>query len=146
MDLTSGPSPAVRITVLLKIAGEGFEDAFATTPAWLEAPAAELEELRGLIGPVHFDRLARRAGLRPGDGWRAGGPAGTVGLTPAALDGVLGLLGLAAMPPDVLVDETPDGPRYQVPDTWFAVAPAAGPGGDGSGRTRPDRSGSSSGG
>jgi hypothetical protein len=146
VDLGSGPSPAVRITVLLKIAGEGFEDAFATAPAWLEAPAAELEELRGVVGPLHFERLTRRAGLRPGDGWRAGGPAGTVGLTQAALDGVLGLLGLAAMPPDVLVDETPEGPRYQVPDTWFAVASAGGPDGDGSGRTPPDRFGGPSGG
>lgn len=126
MDLAPGPSPAVRITVLLKVAGEGFEDAFGLAPAWLEAPEAELGELRELVGPAHFERLVARTGLRQGQGWRAGGPAGTVELTPAALDGVLGLLGLAPIPPDVLVDETPDGPRYQVPDTWFLVAPSDG--------------------
>jgi hypothetical protein len=123
----------VRITVLLKIAGEGFEDAFGATPAWLEAPRGELDELRSLVGPVHFERLVARTGLRLGDGWSAGGPAGTVTLTPAAVDGVLGLLGLAPIPPDVLVDSTADGPRYQVPDTWFTVTPAGGAGGDGQG-------------
>lgn len=126
MDLASGPSPAVRITVLLKVAGEGFEDAFGVSPAWLEAPAGEFEELRSLVGPVQFERLVTRTGLRQGTGWRAGGPPGTVDLTTDALDGVLGLLGLAPIPPDVLVDETPDGPRYQVPDTWFAVSPGDG--------------------
>jgi hypothetical protein len=126
LDLPSGPSPAVRISVLLKLASEGFEEAFGTPPAWLEAPESEFDELRDLAGPIHFERLTTRTGLRPGRRWRAGGPPGTVELTGAAIEGALGLLGLAPLPPDVLVDERPDGPRYHVPDTWFAAAPADG--------------------
>jgi hypothetical protein len=126
VDLPSGPSPAVRTSVLLKLASEGFADAFGAPPAWLEAPESEFDELRDLVGPAHFERLTSRTGLRPGKRWRAGGPPGTVELTGAALDGALGLLGLAPLPPDVLVDESPDGPRYRVPDTWFAAAPSDG--------------------
>ena len=45
-------------------------------------------------------------------------------LAAAAHEGVLGLLGLAALPPDVLVEETPGGARYHVPEDWFIAAPA----------------------
>lgn len=124
MDLSPGPSPAVRITVLLRMASEGFSDAFGTEPDWVQAPAVDHDELRRLAGPDRFAGLVERIGLRSGDRYRAGGPEGTVDLAPAALEGVLGLLGLAALPPDVLVDETPDGPRYSVPDLWFEVTPA----------------------
>ena len=125
MDLSPGPSPAVRITVLLRLASEGFQDSFGAEPAWVEAPAAEYDELRAAVGADKLEQLRARIGLRRGDAWRAGGPAGTVGLAPAALEGVLGLLGLAAPPPDVLVEETARGPRYAVPDTWFTVSPAS---------------------
>jgi hypothetical protein len=124
VDLSSGPSPAVRITVLLRMASEGFVDAFGVEPEWTEAPAADHDELAGLVGQARFDSLVARIGLRRGERFRAGGPAGTVDLAPAALDGVLGLLGLAPVPPDVLVEETPEGPRYSVPDLWFEVEPA----------------------
>ena len=50
------------------------------------------------------------------------------GLAAAAHEGVLGLLGLAALPPDVVVEETPEGPRYHVPEDWFLTTPAADPG------------------
>ena len=126
MDLPHGPSPAVRITVLLRLAGEGFADAFGAQPAWVEAPASEHDRLEALVGPVQFAGVAANIGLRRGERYRAGGPAGMVELAPAALDGVDGLLGQAPMAPDVLVDQTPDGPSYQVPDTWFLVVPAAG--------------------
>ena len=48
MDLPSNPpvSPAVRITVLLRLDSEGFQDAFDTRPEWLEAPPVDLAELR----------------------------------------------------------------------------------------------------
>ncbi len=59
----------------------------------------------------------------------AGGPAGTVSLAAAAHEGVLGLLGVAALPPDVIVEQTADGPRYHVPEDWFLATPA------GNGRT-----------
>lgn len=123
MDLPHGPSPAVRITVLLRLASEGFADAFGTDPAWVEAPAAEHDRLEALVGPVQFAGVAASLGLRRGERYRAGGPGGTVELAPAALDGVDGLLGQAPMAPDVVVDQTPDGPSYQVPDTWFRVEP-----------------------
>lgn len=119
------PTPAARITVLLKLASEGFEDAFSSEPEWVEVPTGDYQELRDVVGPQRLDRLHQRIGLRQGEAYRAGGPAGTVTLTPAALDGVLGLLGLAALPPDVLVDETAQGPQYHVPDTWFDSHPAA---------------------
>jgi hypothetical protein len=126
LDLPTNPpvSPAVRITVLLRLASEGFQDAFGARPAWLEAPAVDLAELRESVGVGRVDQLRRSTGLREGAGYAAGGPPGSVALTPAALDGVLGLLGLAALPADVLVTETPDGPRYQVPDDWFVATPA----------------------
>jgi hypothetical protein len=125
VDLPHGPSPAVRITVLLRLASEGFADAFGADPAWVEAPAAEHDRLEALVGGVQFAGVAANLGLRRGERYRAGGPAGTVELAGAALDGVDGLLGQAPMAPDVLVEETPDGPGYQVPDTWFVVVPAA---------------------
>ena len=128
MDLAPGPPPAVRTTVLLRLSSEGYEDAFGGPPAWVEAPAAACDELREHLGGEGFDQVARGIGLRPGASFTAGGPAGSVTLAPAAVEGVLGLLGLAELPPDVLVDETPDGPRYAVPDTWFQVRPAAGGG------------------
>jgi hypothetical protein len=126
MDLPSNPpvSPAVRITVLLRLVTEGFQDAFQAPPAWLAAPPVDLAELREVVGVDRVDRLRRSTGLREGAEYAAGGPAGTVTLAPAALQGVLGLLGLAALPPDVLVEEGADGPRYQVPDDWFVATPA----------------------
>ena len=126
MDLPSNPpvSPAVRITVLLRLASEGYQDAFGDRPAWLEAPAVDLAELREAVGVDRVDQLRRATGLREGAEFGAGGPPGTVRLAPAALAGVLGLLGLAALPPDVLVTETAEGPRYQVPDGWFVATPA----------------------
>jgi hypothetical protein len=125
VDLSPGPSPAVRITVLLRMVSEGFQDAFGDEPVWVEAPAGEHDELRATIGDDRFAKVTERIGLRAGDGYRAGGPAGTVDLAPAAVEGVLGLLGLAALPADVLVEDSPEGPRYHVPDDWFVVSPAA---------------------
>ena len=129
MDLPGSPQPppAVRITVLLRLASEGYQDAFGVEPQWLEAPADDLAELRAEVGDARMAQLGRSTGLRAGRGYAAGGAAGVVRLTPAAHAGVLGLLGLAALPPDVLVDQTPQGePRYAVPDDWFAVTPAGG--------------------
>ena len=126
MDLPSNPpvSPAVRITVLLRLASEGFQDAFEVGPDWLEAPAVDLAELREAVGVDRVEQLRGATGLREGPRFAAGGPAGTVTLAPAALEGVLGLLGLAALPPGVLVEETDAGPRYQVPEDWFETTPA----------------------
>jgi hypothetical protein len=42
-----------------------------------------------------------------------------VRLAAAAHEGVLGLLGVAALPPDVIIEQTDDGPRYRVPEDWF---------------------------
>jgi hypothetical protein len=126
MDLPSNPpvSPAVRITVLLRLVTEGFQDAFGAPPTWLEAPPVDLAELREAVGVERVQQLRRSTGLREGTGYLAGGPAGTVALAPAALEGVLGLLGLASLPADVLVEETAEGPRYQVPEGWFVATPA----------------------
>ena len=126
MDLPSNPpvSPAVRITVLLRLVSEGFQDAFAARPDWLEIPAVDLAELRELVGVERVEQLRNATGLREGGTYTAGGPAGTVTLAAAAHEGVLGLLGLAALPPDVVVEETPDGARYHVPEDWFVTAPA----------------------
>ena len=77
MDLPSNPpvSPAVRITVLLRLVSGGFQDAFAARPTWLEVPAVDLAELRESVGvgssnpvPGCFvgyaaEAAARRAGL-----------------------------------------------------------------------------------
>jgi hypothetical protein len=117
-------SPAVRITVLLKLAREGFQDAFGAEPEWVEAPSADYQELRDVVGPDRLGRLQERIGLREGETFRAGSPAGTVTLTPAARHGALGLIGLAALDPDVRIHETPNGPQYHVPDTWFSATPA----------------------
>ena len=48
MDLPSNPpvSPAVRITVLLRLASEGFQDAFGARPEWLAAVQFPLGGLR----------------------------------------------------------------------------------------------------
>ena len=119
--LTPGPPPAVRVTILLRLVSEGFQDAFGSRPAWLEAPAGDVEELRAAVGEQRARQVAEAAGLRAGSRYAAGGPQGTVTLSPAALAGVLGLMGLAALPADVIVEETPDGPRYSVPDDWFVV-------------------------
>jgi hypothetical protein len=127
MDLPSNPpvSPAVRITVLLRLVSEGFQDAFAARPAWLEIPAVDLAELREIVGVERVEQLRNATGLREGETYTAGGPAGTVTLAAAAHEGVLGLLGLAALPPDVIVEQTADGdPRYHVPEDWFVTAPA----------------------
>jgi hypothetical protein len=47
-----------------------------------------------------------------------------VALSEAAHKGVLALMGLSSMPPDVRVEETDDGPRFHVPEDWFITAPA----------------------
>src|SRR6266536_4426846 len=126
MDLSDNPivSPAVRITILLRLVSEGFEDAFGSRPAWLEVPGVDLGELRQAVGADRVEQLASTIGLREGDGYHAGGPAGTVALSEAAHKGVLGLMGVAAMPSDVEVEETSDGPRFQVPADWFIAEPA----------------------
>jgi hypothetical protein len=126
MDLPSNPpvSPAVRITVLLRLVSEGFQDAFDARPEWLEVPAVDLAELREAVGVERVGQLQQATGLREGEGYAAGGPAGKVRLAAAAHQGVLGLLGVEALPPDVLVEETPEGPRYHVPDDWFLTTPA----------------------
>jgi hypothetical protein len=126
MDLPSNPpvSPAVRITVLLRLATEGYQDAFGAKPAWLELPPADLAELREALGEQRVEQLRQAIGLREGQAYVAGGAAGTVTLSEQALTGVLGLMGLAALPEDVLVEETPEGPRYRVPEDWFVAAPA----------------------
>lgn len=117
-------SPAVRITILLRLASEGYQDAFSGRPDWLELPEVDLTELREAVGPERVEQLRHTIGLREGDGYRAGGPAGTVALSEDAHKGVLGLMGLAAMPPEVKVEETDEGPRYQVPEGWFIAQPA----------------------
>ena len=126
MDLSDNPlvSPAVRITILLRLASEGFEDAFGSRPAWLEMPDVDLAELRRAVGPERVEQLTRTIGLREGKGYQAGGPPGTVALSEAAHNGVLALMGLSAMPSDVQVEETADGPRFQVPEDWFITEPA----------------------
>jgi hypothetical protein len=118
--------PAVRITVLLRLVSEGFQDAFGVGPTWLELPAADLATLRQAVGSERVEQLTRTVGLREGAAYHAGGPAGTVSLSDAAYDGVLGLMGLAALPSDVLVEETAEGARYQVPEDWFIAEPAGG--------------------
>jgi hypothetical protein len=130
MDLPSNPpvSPAVRITVLLRLASEGFQDAFGRSPEWLEVPPVDLAELREVVGVERIGQLREATGLREGEGYAAGGPPGVVRLAAAAHEGVLGLLGVAAMPPDVIIEQTPDGPRYHVPEDWFLTTPAADPG------------------
>jgi len=72
MDLPSNPpvSPAVRITVLLRLASEGFQDAFGTRPEWLEAPPVDLAELREVVdqtvAPTRTSLWLRpTAGARP---------------------------------------------------------------------------------
>jgi hypothetical protein len=129
MDLPSNPpvSPAVRITVLLRLVSEGFQDAFDARPEWLEAPPVDLAELREVVGVERIGQLREATGLREGDGYAAGGPAGIVRLAAAAHEGVLGLLGVAALPPDVIIEQTDEGPRYHVPDDWFLTTPAGGP-------------------
>jgi hypothetical protein len=127
MDLPSDPpvSPAVRITVLLRLASEGFQDAFGARPEWLEVPAVDLAELREAVGVERIRQLRAATGLREGEaGYGAGGAPGVVRLAAAAHEGVLGLLGVAAMPPDVVVEQTDEGPRYHVPEDWFLTTPA----------------------
>lgn len=126
MDLPRNPlvSPAVRITILLRLVSEGFEDAFGGRPAWLQMPEVDLSELREAVGPDRVDQLTQTIGLREGDSYQAGGPPGTVALSEAAHTGVLALMGLSAMPPDVDIEETEDGPRFQVPEDWFIAEPA----------------------
>jgi hypothetical protein len=128
MDLSDSPMvpPAVRVTVLLRLVSEGFQDAFGAGPTWLELPEADLAELRQAVGSDRVEQLSHSIGLRKGNQYQAGGPAGTVCLSEAAHNGVLGLMGLAALPADVLVEETAEGARYQVPDDWFIAEPAVG--------------------
>jgi hypothetical protein len=128
MDLSGNPMvpPAVRITVLLRLVSEGYQDAFGAGPSWLELPGGDLAELRQAVGPDRVEQLSHSIGLCEGSQYQAGGPAGTVCLSEAAHQGVLGLMGLAALPEDVLVEETDEGARYQVPDDWFIAEPAAG--------------------
>src|SRR5688572_4332900 len=92
MDLPSNPpvSPAVRITVLLRLASEGFQDAFGARPQWLEVPPVDLAELREVVGVERIGQLRQATGLREGDGYSAGGPAGVVRLAAAPHEGVLG--------------------------------------------------------
>jgi hypothetical protein len=129
MDLPSNPpvSPAVRITVLLRLVSEGFQDAFGARPEWLEAPPVDLAELREVVGVERIGQLREATGLREGEGYAAGGPPGTVRLAAAAHEGVLGLLGVAALPPDVIIEQTGEGPRYHVPEDWFLTTPAGEP-------------------
>jgi hypothetical protein len=124
MDLPSNPpvSPAVRITVLLRLASEGFQDAFGARPEWLEAPPVDLAELREVVGVERIGQLREATGLREGEGYAAGGLPGVVRLAAAAHEGVLGLLGVAAMPPDVIIEQTDEGPRYHVPEDWFLTS------------------------
>ena len=49
-----------------------------------------------------------------------------VRLAAAAHEGVLGLLGVAALPPDVIIEQTAEGPLH-VPEDWFLTMPAGGP-------------------
>ena len=129
MDLPSNPpvSPAVRITVLLRLVSEGFQDAFGARPEWLEAPPVDLAELREVVGVERIGQLRDATGLREGEGYAAGGRPGVVRLAAAAHEGVLGLLGVAALPPDVIIEQTAEGPRYHVPEDWFLTIPAGGP-------------------
>jgi hypothetical protein len=129
MDLPSNPpvSPAVRITVLLRLASEGFQDAFGARPEWLEAPPVDLAELREVVGVERIGQLREATGLREGEGYAAGGPPGVVRLAAAAHEGVLGLLGVAALPPEVIIEQTAEGPRYHVPEDWFLTIPAGEP-------------------
>jgi hypothetical protein len=129
MDLPSNPpvSPAVRITVLLRLASEGFQDAFGARPQWLEAPPVDLAELREVVGVERIGQLREATGLREGEGYAAGGPPGVVRLAAAAHEGVLGLLGVAALPPDVIIEQTAEGPRYHVPEDWFLTTPSGEP-------------------
>jgi hypothetical protein len=126
MDLPDSPlvSPAVRVTILLRLVSEAFEDAFSSRPVWLELPGIDLAELRQAVGPERVEQLTRTIGLREGSTYQAGGPPGTVTLSEAAHKGVLALMGLSSMPPDVRVEETDDGPRFHVPEDWFITAPA----------------------
>lgn len=127
MDLPDSPlvSPAVRVTILLRLVSEGFEDAYSSRPAWLEMPGSDLADLRRAVGSDRVEQLTRTIGLREGEGYQAGGPSGTVSLSEAAHKGVLGLMGLSAVPPDVQVEETAEGPRFQVPADWFIAEPAS---------------------
>ena len=81
MDLPSNPpvSPAVRITVLLRLVSEGFQDAFGARPDWLEAPPVDLAELREVVGVERIGQLRDATGLREGEGYGAGGPPGWCG-------------------------------------------------------------------
>lgn len=96
---------------------------------------ARFEELRTptlFHPPVVVEALQAAGWSRPWaanlDDLAAGGPAGKVTLAAAAHEGVLGLLGVAALPPDVIVEQTDEGPRYHVPDDWFLAIPAGGSG------------------
>src|SRR6266511_3066621 len=95
MDLSDNPlvSPAVRITILLRLVSEGFEEAFASRPDWLELPGVDLAELRQAVGDERVAQLTRSIGLREGEAYQAGGPPGTVALSEAAHKGVLALMG-----------------------------------------------------
>jgi hypothetical protein len=128
MDLPPNPprSPAVRIIVLLRLVGEGFQHAFGERPSWLEAPAVDLAELREVVGVERMEQVSGATGLREGGEYTAGGPQGTVTLSAAAHAGLPGLLGLAALPPDVKTEDTAHGPRYHVPEDWFVTTPAGG--------------------
>ena len=95
MDLPSNPpvSPAVRITVLLRLVSEGFQDAFGARPEWLEAPPVDLAELREVVGVERIGQLREATGLREGEGYAAGGPPGVVRLAAAAHEGSWGCSG-----------------------------------------------------
>ncbi|HEX7148698.1 MAG TPA: hypothetical protein VF512_14410, partial [Actinomycetota bacterium] len=77
-----------------------------------------------VVGVERIGQLREATGLREGEGYGAGGPPGVVRLSAAAHEGVLGLLGVAALPPDVVIEQTDEGPRYHVPEDWFLTTPA----------------------
>ena len=95
MDLPSNPpvSPAVRITVLLRLASEGFQDAFGARPEWLEAPPVDLAELREVVGVERIGQLREATGLREGEGYAAGGPPGWCAWPPPPTKGSWGCSG-----------------------------------------------------
>src|SRR4029453_3090141 len=62
--------------------------------------AVVVAERRGVGGVERGGQLREATGLREGEGYAAGGPPGVVRLAAAAHEGVLGLLGVAALPPD----------------------------------------------
>ena len=105
----------------------GRQAPYALIPNIEEMHPVDLAELREVVGVERIGQLRDATGLREGEGYAAGGPPGVVRLAAAAHEGVLGLLGVAALPPDVVIEQTAEGPRYHVPEDWFLTTPAGGP-------------------